>query len=68
MKKVMVNPGCISCGMCERTAPDVFEVTDVAHVKAGVRFHDYEREIETAARECPVGVIQIIKECNEKTD
>ena len=34
MKKLWIDPGCITCGMCEFIAPKVFEVTDVSHIKS----------------------------------
>ena len=30
---VWIDPGCITCGVCEFIAPEVFEVTDISHVK-----------------------------------
>ena len=58
MKKVEITPGCITCGMCEFISPEVFEVLDVAHVKQGVDFKKYEKEIIQACKECPVQVIK----------
>lgn len=57
MKKVIINPGCISCGACEFNAPQVFEVTDVSHVKQGVDIIKYEEQINKAIKNCPVQVI-----------
>ncbi len=33
ISKVTIADGCISCGICEAAAPDVFEITDIARVK-----------------------------------
>lgn len=54
-KKIIIEPGCITCGMCEFIAPDVFEVTDIARVKDQSKYD--ERLVEKAIRECPVSVI-----------
>lgn len=56
--KVWVEEGCTSCGLCEGTAPEVFEIDDVSDVIKGAEFAKYEDEIKEAAEECPVEVIQ----------
>ena len=56
--KVLVEDGCTSCGLCEGTAPEVFEIDDVSEVIAGVDFSLYEDAIKEAADECPVEVIK----------
>ena len=57
MKKVTINPGCISCGSCEFIAPEVFEVLDISHVKEDSDFEKNSEKIKEAARKCPVQVI-----------
>jgi ferredoxin len=58
IKKVWIEEGCIACGVCEATAPDVFEMgEDTVIVKKGVNFDEYEDEIKEAAENCPVEVI-----------
>ena len=61
MKKVIIQPGCITCGLCEFLAPNVFEVTDVSRVKKDADITKYEKEITQAIQECPVQVIEIEK-------
>jgi ferredoxin len=57
--KVWIEEGCIACGVCEATAPDVFEMgEDTAIVKEGVNFNEHEDEIKEAAEICPVEVIK----------
>jgi ferredoxin len=56
--KVWVEEGCTSCGLCEGTVPEVFEINDVSEVIPGVNYADYEADIRTAADECPVEVIK----------
>ncbi len=51
MKKVTIEPGCITCGACEFVAPEVFQVTDICHVKKNV-------DLRQAAMACPVNVIK----------
>lgn len=61
MKKVWIDPGCITCGLCEFVAPEVFEVTDVSHVKIGSDLKASALQIEEAAISCPVSVIKYEK-------
>lgn len=56
--KVWVEDGCTSCGLCEGTAPEVFEIDDVSEVIEGAPVGDYEDEIKEAAEDCPVEVIK----------
>jgi ferredoxin len=58
IKKVWIEEGCISCGVCEACAPDVFEMKDTALVKKGVNFDEYESDIKEASQSCPVEVIK----------
>jgi len=62
IKKVWVEDGCISCGLCEETAPEIFEVNDVSEVKEGVDFNASKDEIIEAAEGCPVEVIKFEEE------
>lgn len=57
--KVEIIDGCISCGVCESTCPEVFEMTDIAHVKAGVDYNKYEAQIKQSAADCPTSVIKV---------
>ena len=57
--KVWIEEGCIVCGVCDATAPDVFELKDeTAVVREGVKFEEYEDDIKEAADNCPVEVIK----------
>ena len=58
-KKVIIEPGCITCGMCEFIAPEIFEVTDVARVKDQSEYN--EDLVQKAVQECPVSVIKVKK-------
>ncbi len=57
IKKVSVEPGCTTCGLCEFLAPDVFEVTDISHVKKDANYVRNAEAIKEAAARCPVQVI-----------
>lgn len=64
MKKVIVIPGCISCGTCQAICSDVFEVTgsNPAKIKDTVDLivlRKNEELIHEAAEMCPVSAIQI---------
>jgi ferredoxin len=56
--KVWIEEGCTSCGVCEDLCPDVFEIDDVAEVKADADFSANEDCIQESAEECPVEVIK----------
>lgn len=57
--KVWIEEGCIACGVCEATAPEVFEMDEeTAVVKEGVNFDEYEDQVKEAAEQCPVEVIE----------
>ncbi len=57
VKKVSIEPGCTTCGLCEFLAPDIFEVTDISHVKKNACFASNSDAIKEAAERCPVQVI-----------
>jgi len=57
IKKVTIEPGCITCGACEFIAPEVFKVTDICHVDENADLGKNEENIKQAASACPVNVI-----------
>jgi len=58
IKKVWIEEGCTSCGICESISPEVFEIPDEAIVKEDADFAANEDEIREAAESCPVEVIK----------
>ena len=58
VKKVWIEDGCISCGLCEDICPEVFKIVDLATVLEGVNYSEYEDGIKDAAEGCPVEVIK----------
>jgi ferredoxin len=58
IKRVWVEEGCTACGLCEGTAPDVFEIDELSEVKADAIIEGNEEEIIEAAESCPVEVIK----------
>lgn len=58
MKKVFIEPGCITCGACEFVCPQVFEVTDISHIKKDADLDKNKDLIKLAAMSCPVNVIK----------
>lgn len=62
INKVWIEEGCTSCGLCEGTCPEVFEMPDEAIVKAVVNFSEFSDEIREAAADCPVEVIKFIED------
>ena len=58
IKKVWIEEGCTSCGMCENICPTVFEMPDEAQVIEGADLAANEADIKDAADSCPVGIIQ----------
>lgn len=67
MKKVSIQPGCITCGLCEFLAPEIFEVTDVSRVKEDAPTHEHHASIKEAAVRCPVQVISYEEDTNHET-
>ena len=67
IKNITIEPGCITCGLCEFIAPEVFEVTDISHVKKDADMTAHQSAIRRASAECPVNVI-VCKEivCKEE--
>lgn len=61
MKKVWIEPGCISCGSCAYRAPEVFKVTDISRVQDTADLEKNSKHIEEAAYACPVNVIKFEK-------
>jgi len=57
MKKIIIKPGCITCGTCAFIAPTVFEVTDISHIKTGADLEKNKEQIEKAIASCPMQVI-----------
>ena len=62
IKKVWIEEGCTSCGMCEEICPNVFEMPDEAVVKDGADFEANEDDIKEAADSCPVEIIKYEEE------
>ena len=62
IKKVWIEEGCISCKLCSDIAPQVFLVEDdqdcVLMPNASEQFVKLDEDIEQAAEDCPVEVIQ----------
>jgi ferredoxin len=58
IKKVWVDEGCISCGLCEEVAGEIFEVKETSEVKKDSDYASNESEIKEAAEGCPVEVIK----------
>ena len=59
IQKVVIEPGCVSCGACQAVCPEVFELKGTAQVKQNALINKNEETIRQAAELCPVGVIQI---------
>jgi ferredoxin len=61
IEKIWIEEGCTSCNLCEDICPEVFKMEDIATVKKGVNYADYEDKIKEAATSCPVEVIRYIE-------
>lgn len=66
MKPVIDRDGCISCGLCAETCPEVFRIAEdeLAEVYSEV-LPEHEEAVEEAAENCPVTVILIEDEEEE---
>ncbi|KAF0133854.1 MAG: ferredoxin [Candidatus Saganbacteria bacterium] len=59
INNVAIEDGCITCGVCESVCPEVFEMADIAKVKAGVDFNSFEAQLKDAADQCPLSIIKV---------
>ena len=58
--KYFVNDGCIGCGLCAGTCPDVFSMSDDG-VAVAIDMDVSEEALDSAAEakdNCPVGAIE----------
>ena len=58
IKKVWIEDGCTSCGLCEEICPEVFKIKDEATIIEGVYYSHFSEAIKEAADSCPVEVIK----------
>ncbi len=58
--KYVVNDGCIGCGLCASTCPEVFSMSDegVAVAIVDEVAEEYAASAEEAKDGCPVGAIE----------
>lgn len=60
MMNAKVNEGCISCGACVATCPEVFRFNDEGVAEAYADVVEENRQAAEAARDsCPVSVIDL---------
>jgi len=60
MKAVIDRSGCISCGLCPETCPEVFRMAEDGLAEAyGNITEDNQDSTREAADSCPVAVISI---------
>lgn len=57
MKKLYIEPGCVSCGSCQAICPQVFKLSPTAKVLSDADLERNEQLIKEAADLCPVQVI-----------
>lgn len=60
--RVWITSGCIICGLCEDTCPEVFDVRESSAIIKNNAERHYEKrslKIIQAATECPVSVIRV---------
>ena len=58
--KVKIEEGCIACGVCVDSCPDVFQMgDDVAEVINENVPEQFQDQVKQAAQDCPVDVIII---------
>jgi ferredoxin len=58
IKKVWIEEGCTSCGLCEEICPEVFKVDGEASVIEGAILSGNETKIKEAAESCPAEIIK----------
>jgi len=59
ISKVVVEDTCTACGICEQSCPEVFEMGDIAVVKAGADLNANEACINEAVAACPSECIKV---------
>ena len=60
--KARVMDGCISCGACVTTCPEVFSIDEDGLAEAcGEVASEYEEAAKEARDDCPVSVIDIVE-------
>lgn len=59
--RVSISADCQGCGLCEATAPDIFEITPegVARVLVDTVPPELEQSVREAADDCPTEAIEI---------
>jgi len=62
IKKVKINPGCVSCGACQSVCGEVFEIKGISQVRPQADLNINEQEIKEAVKACPVGCIEVVRE------
>lgn len=63
MKAVVNKEGCISCGLCVSTCPEVFAFDEDGLAEANGKIDEANyASAESARSSCPVAVIDIIEE------
>jgi len=51
---------CTGCGLCEDSCPEVFELNDIAEVKEGADFNEFEERIEERSVEAKIEEIDFM--------
>lgn len=62
IRRVTIVEGCILCGLCEDTCPEVFRIepeSAVVRPAAGRYLGSHALQVLQAVKECPVHVIKI---------
>jgi len=59
--KARVMDGCISCGACVTTCPEVFSFDEDGLAEACGEVAEYEEAAKEARDDCPVSVIDIVE-------
>ena len=63
MKAVVEKEGCISCGLCVSTCPEVFAFDEEGLAEANGQLTDVNfASAESARAACPVAVISIVED------
>ena len=59
MKVNIDREGCISCGLCVNTCPEVFRFADDGLAEICGDCNEHSAEVKDSAEGCPVNVIHI---------
>ena len=66
LKKIIISPGCISCGTCVAVCPAVFQANGISKIKENINLQEHCNCIKEAVEVCPVGAIELVWDIDDR--